>query len=369
MKAAVVTFHNAMNYGATLQTWALQKAIKNLGADPCVINYHTDAIDRLYLPAKADTFEKKKKKLFDAEYRNNLKDQELKYDKYHAFLNKHLDIVGDYTSYEALATDAKNELSGIDAFITGSDQVWNTDHTGGYDGAYTLDFVKSGKKISYAASIGRDFFLPQYSEQFSNALKSFDAISVRENEGVAAVGGVCDKRAEVVLDPTLLLKAKDYDEIYTEKKRPYRYILVYMMETNKSFISLANSLSSTTGLPIIQRRQKHFFKNEIDSFYTDTPGEFLSEIKNAEMVLTNSFHGTVFSIMYRKPFISMLHTQTGSRVVDLLTGLGLDEHIIYRQSDFATMDQLKIKDEAALSARIDELSGKSREFLKKSLGV
>lgn len=363
MKVGVITFHNAMNYGATLQTYALQKALTKLGTEAAVINYHTEPIDVLYLPARADTLGKKLMFAFSPDFRRKIREQKYKYQRYHAFLNKYIKIEGNYTQYSELEKTPPL----YDAYITGSDQVWNVEHTGGFDGAYLLDFVKKGRRISYAASIGSDYIPFQYKSQFEKSLEKFDAISVREQEGVKAVSQVCSKKAEIVLDPTLLLQREDYNEILVEKKRPYKYILVYMMETNKSMISLVNSISSTMGLPIIQRRQVSFFNNEADSFYTDTPGEFIGEILNAEYVITNSFHGTVFSIMYEKPFISMLHSSTGSRVTDLLESLGLDEHIIRTASDFKTMSQFEIKDKAALRERIDKLAGKSMDFLKKSL--
>ncbi len=367
MKVGVVTFHNAHNYGASLQTWALQKVLKNMGADPCVVHYHPFIIDRLYMAPKQDTFKKKIKYVLKKKYRDRVKMQVYKNRKYRNFIRDNFKLVGDFTTYEEL----KNGKLGLDAYITGSDQVWNSDHTDGFDPAYTLDFAEpSAKKISYAASVGREYILPQYREQFAQSLASYTAISVREASARPAIEALTEHPVEVVLDPTLLLDRKDYEEL----KKPglfegQRYILVYMMETNKELVQFANRLSVAIGIPVIQRKPPTVFRNELGSYYTDTAAEFLSEIEHAEYVLTNSFHATVFSLIYEKPFISMLHTSTGARTSDLLKSVGLESHIVYNPNEFHDIHQFDIEDKEELRKRIHELQKTSYEFLHRALGI
>lgn len=364
MKTGVITFHSAHNYGATLQAWALQKALKKLGQQPCIVNYHPQVIDRLYAVSPLDTVKKRLQYLTKKQVRKRRKKLKIKYEKYSEFLRGHFEFAGDYTTYEEL----EKNPPGLDCYIAGSDQVWNVDHTGGYDPAYLLEFAEKGsRRISYAASIGRERFPAQYRTFFAKALQKFDAISVREESASGAVLEVTGKTPAVVIDPTLLLSREEYDEIKVPSKRAERYILVYMMETNRKLIQLADSISLATGLPVIQRKPGKLFKNELDSFYTHTPGEFLGEIEKAEYVITNSFHGTVFSVIYERPFISMLHSQTGSRTVDLLKVLELEDHILYRARDFAQMDQFKIKDPKKLRGRIEKLRLESIDFLAKAL--
>lgn len=366
MKVGVITFHNAHNYGASLQTWALQKVLKNMGADPCVIHYHPNIIDRLYVAPKQDTLKKKVKYLTKKKYRNRVKMQVLKNKKYVRFIQNNFDLLGDFKTYEEL----KQAKLGLDAYITGSDQVWNSDHTDGFDPAYLLDFAEPGaKKISYAASVGREYILPQYREQFQESLTTYTSISVREASARPAIESLTDKPVEVVLDPTLLLDRKDYEELKKPGLFQERYILVYMMETNNALVKFANKLSVAMGIPIIQRKPPTVFRNELGSYYTDTAAEFLSEIENAEYVLTNSFHATVFSLIYEKPFISMLHTSTGARTSDLLKSVGLESHIVYQTEDFHDIHQFDIENKAELRQRIKVLQKTSYEFLHKALGI
>ncbi len=367
MKVGVVTFHNAHNYGASLQTWALQKVLKNLGTKPCVIHYHPQIIDRLYVAPKQDTLKKKMKYILKKKYRKRVKAQVEKNRKYQEFIKNSFQLTGDYKTYDEL----KNAKLGMDAYITGSDQVWNSDHTDGFDPAYLLDFAEdSAKKISYAASVGREYIFPQYQDQFRESLKSYTSISVREASAQPAIESLTDKPVEVVLDPTLLLDRNDYEEL----KKPglfkgQRYIFVYMMESNKEMVRFANRLSVAIGLPIIQRKPSPIFRNELGSYYTDTAAEFLSEIENAEYVLTNSFHATVFSLIYEKPFISMLHSSTGARTSDLLKSVGLESHIVYNTENFHDIHQFDIEDKDELRRRIHDLQKTSYDFLHRALGV
>lgn len=364
MKAGVITFHSAHNYGATLQAWALQKALKKLGAQPCIVNYHPWVIDRLYVVPRLDTAAKRMQYLKKKEVRRRRRKLKMKYAKYQKFLKEHFEFAGDYTTYEELAKNPPE----LDCYITGSDQVWNPDHTGGYDPAYLLEFAPKGsRRISYAASIGRERFPAQYREAYANALRRFKAISVREASAAGAVYEVVGKQPAVVLDPTLLLDREEYEEIKVESARTERYILVYMIETNRKLVQLADSLSVVTGLPVIQRKPGKIFRNELESFYTHTPGEFLGEMERAEYVLTNSFHGTVFSIIYGRPFVSMLHSQTGSRTTDLLKTLGLESHILYEARDFKDMKQFAIENPQELKGRIEKLRAQSLDFLAGAL--
>ncbi|MDE6875508.1 MAG: polysaccharide pyruvyl transferase family protein [Lachnospiraceae bacterium] len=366
MRAGVVTFHNAHNYGATLQAWALQKALQKLGVQPCIVNYHPWVIDRLYVVPRLDTAAKRMQYLKKKEVRRRRRKLKTKFSKYQKFLKEHFEFAGDYTDYGELAKNPP----GLDCYITGSDQVWNPDHTGGYDPAYLLEFAEKGsRRISYAASIGRERFPAQFRDAYAGALKHFSAISVREQSAAGAVKEAVGKPPAIVLDPTLLLEREEYDPIKAESKRQERYILVYMIETNRKLIQLADSLSVVTGLPVIQRKPGKIFRNELESFYTHTPGEFLGEMERAEYVLTNSFHGTVFSIIYERPFVSMLHSQTGSRTVDLLKTLGLENHILYEARDFKDMKQFVIENPKELKSRIEELRAESVAFLTKALGV
>lgn len=362
MKAGVITFHSAHNFGASLQAWALQKALENYKIEASVINYHPSIIDDLYNPLKGKYGLERRVAQYKLR-RQNPKSLE-RYKNYTSFIKKNFNLLGDFSTYEELKAANLN----LDAYIVGSDQVWNSEHIGGFDPAYFLDFVEPGPlKISYAASIGRDYLLPIYHEPIKNSLNSFTAISVREKSAKKPVKALTKKEVDVVMDPTLLLAREEYNEIKTIPNIKDKYIFVYMMEHNPEVVAFANKVSTATGLPIVQRRPNKIFKNEIASCYTSDPGDFLGLIENAEYVITNSFHGTVFSIIYETPFVSMLHSNTGSRTVDLLKSLNLESHLLYKPGDFDDFSKFEITQPEKLRKRILELRQTSLLFLLDAL--
>lgn len=366
MKVGVVTFHSALNYGACLQTMALQKALLNMGVEPYVINYHSPVIDRLYDPIRKKNPILHALKTVKVSFTKPYHLRRIK--KYKSFFREYYNLYGDYTSI-----DQMKDID-LDAFITGSDQVFNVEHTDGIDPVFFLDFVHDKRtKLSYAASLGGDSFRDEDKEVIKKYLSDFDAISVREEGASSAVQELTDRNVEVVPDPTFLLDKHDYVGL----KKPCRlkgtndgrYILVYMMEKNEELIALANKLSKETGLPIAQRSFEKVFDNETELLYEHDPAEFLSVIENAEFVLTNSFHGTALSAIFEKPFLSMLHSTTGLRVTDLLKELGLEDHILYNASEFKGLESFNIRDVNSLRQKKEELKEKGLKFLKESLNV
>lgn len=364
MKVGVITFHSANNYGAVLQTWALQKVLKDLNTTTGVINYHPDIIDGLYDPMKLKRGFSRNLQRCKLYLRN--RKSLIRYNKFQSFLKTRINLIGDYKTYKELV-DAKLNL---DAYIVGSDQVWNPTHIGGYNPAYYLEFAEpSSRRISYAASLGTDYILPKYKDAMEKSLKSFTSISVRERSIQNTISELVDRPVELVLDPTLLLNKEDYDEIKVSSKYKEPYILVYSIEKNPKLMEFANKISVSLGLPILQRRPMSGLINQIEPFYTSDAGEFLGYIEEAEYVITNSFHGTVFSILYEKPFVSMLHTDTGSRTEDLLTDLGLSSHILYDIQDFNDFNIFKNDNIVDVKEKIRRLRENSMSFLKASLGI
>lgn len=364
MKVGVVTFHSANNYGATLQTWALQKVLKDYGLDAGVIHYHPDIIDNLYDPMEGRTGLKRQLKKFSLSLTSP--ESLARFHKFQSFLTKNFNLIGDFRTYEELKAANLN----LDAYITGSDQVWNPVHIGGFDPAYYLDFAEEdSKRISYAASVGSDYIHPKYKEDMRKSLSGYTGVSIRESSIKDAVQELTDVPVKVVLDPTMLLVKDDYEAIKVKSPIKEPYILVYMVEKNQQVISLANTISISLGMPVIQRRPVRGLTNELPPFYTADTGEFLGLIEGASYVITNSFHGTVFSILYEKPFVSMLHSETGSRTVDLMTELGLQSHILYDLTDFKDFSMFKIEDPKALRDQIEKLKKSSTEFLVQSLGL
>lgn len=224
-------------------------------------------------------------------------------------------------------------------YIAGSDQIWNPGITCGLRKAYFGAFKNRNKKkvVAYAASLGGEALSSEYSREFSELLKSVDVVSVREGQAVPYVQSLYDGPVSVVLDPVLLLDKKEWQRI---EKRPDRegYILVYLTEKSDALIAYVKELSEEKGLLIIELRSNAGMTDKdfvVD--YTAGPAEFLGYIHQADYVVTNSFHGTVFSIIYEKAFTVFPHNRLGARITNILQVHGL-EHRLYGTDSWSGTD-------------------------------
>lgn len=186
-----------------------------------------------------------------------------------------------------------------DVFLTGSDQVWN-DSCSLKDSVYCLTFAEDKKKkISFSASFGFDFIEKEREEFYKTALGRFDAISVREKSGVEIVDKLIGKKPDIIPDPTFMLTKEMWNNIAHMPKEK-KYILIYLLNARDDLLEFAKSLSEKTGLSIINITDENH--KIIDAKYVHNAGpcEFLGYYNNAEYIVTNSFHGLMFSLIYRK---------------------------------------------------------------------
>lgn len=199
MKVGILTFHDAHNYGAVLQAYALKKYIKTLGYDAKIINYHHETIP--------DGFPRE--------------GYEVRWDKFNKFIK-------ELTDFEEKVCTSEEELEklDIDFWICGSDQIWNTEITRGFNKGFFLDFETQGKKISYAVSMGIPELPEKHEEDFKNSINKLDHISVREETLKGYAEKFTKKQVIKTLDPTLLLESKDYDDLILDNKlrRIFAYI-------------------------------------------------------------------------------------------------------------------------------------------------
>ncbi len=297
-KAFTLTFHWATNYGAVLQAYALQKFLLNEGYDAKIINYipaaHKKTLLRCFMA-------KNPKKIL-----SNL--QELsKEKKLEEFRKANLRLTKLYiNSSELRRENWENAL-----YITGSDQIWNPYFTMSGEGkittAYYLDFT-TGKKISYAASLGATKITDEMSSVITPLLKDFDKITVREKSAVNLFENI-GLKAELICDPVFLLKPSDYEALLTYKKTKtdtvFKYILHDSHETGEQILTH------------IQNSQPSYCVKEAGNMSME---EWLSSIRDAGVVITNSFHATAFAILFHVPFISVLIPGSGmnDRILTLL---------------------------------------------------
>ncbi|OPZ97625.1 MAG: Polysaccharide pyruvyl transferase [Bacteroidetes bacterium ADurb.Bin408] len=310
----IITFHRAINYGAILQAYALQHVVEKMGCDCNVIDYRNKVL------------ESKHKKVRLRDCRNPLDmarfifysgHNNRKYDKFRDFLNTHIKMSSTCNSTEDLQRIAPQ----YDRFICGSDQVWNHRITN-FDKNYFLDFCNNPvKKNSYAASFGFSSLSNEYVEKYQLLLKGFNKIAVRESQGKEIIRKLIGKNVDVVLDPTMLLDGADWAKIACEY-RTKNYILVYAFgrtsETMKIFIeklAFQTKCSVVYISPTIYKQVKATYEKCIG------PAEFLGLFKNAKYVVTNSFHGTAFALIFNKNFfLEMLPESQGvnSRLENIL---------------------------------------------------
>lgn len=329
------SFHN--NYGAILQAYALSYKLKELGYIPKIIRYR---LDNEYLAHSAPLSKRLKATLFNKQMSFHAK-KELLLNRllnrgvdavFADFAKEHLDFYNEkYVDFEAL----KKEPPEYDAFITGSDQVWNpVIHGGINDPGFFLDFVPYGKKrIAYAPSMGVNEIPESAKCDLKDYLIKFDSLSIREQSGADIIKNVCDIDVPIVLDPTLLLNAEEWDTVSKKHaKLPEKYIFVYKFGNSKLMDKKIKELSKKHKLPVVTAPASAETRFKAD--YTIGPGEFLYAIKNATMIFTDSFHATVFSIIYNKEFLTFpRHEQTkrvtmNSRMENLLEMLEIEDRYI-----------------------------------------
>lgn len=332
MKVGILTFHNAHNYGAVLQAYALKRKVENMGHNVEIINYCNKCIEEKYVDKLKVKFSKEDLKHPKSLLWKLIDKSQLNYRQ--PAWSRQCKEFDDFIS-KYLLDNRKKKIKledigkiGYDAIIVGSDQIWESNITGGLDDAYLLNLDFSGRKIAYAASKSGVNISGEEAKTIGESLRDFSYISVRENTLQNAISGIVDKPIVNTLDPTLLLEGKEYADIIKKpKKISSKYIFAYFVVEDKELMQYAQTLASEKGYELIELRyylqKKYRNHNQLADI---GPKEFLGYIKNAETIVTNSFHGTVFSILFHKKFYCVYKENV--RIENLLQRLNLkDCHI------------------------------------------
>lgn len=357
-RVGIITFHYAYNYGSVLQTYALQHKVEKMGYSVKIINYVFDYDFEQYKMFRTKLY-KKQKKSFVADvvyFFPNFKRRS----SFKKFARDTFYLTDKIYHHSEQLKELNKDF---DIFICGSDQIWNFKCTNGIESAYFLRFAAQDKiKIAYAPSISHLQFEPELTLSLSEYINYLDLISIREKSTLNILKTVTDRRIEVVLDPTLLLDPEEYFNIMSSQK-DFHYIFVYELEGNTSLETYAHILSSQTGLKIvyISKKKKKVY-GAAKKLYGITPNDFLSYLYYADYVVTNSFHATVFSILFEKKFCTFKTAISFSRVMDLLSSLEL-EACIY-QDDF---DIQKKIDFGQAKQKLRVLREESEMYLKNGL--
>lgn len=326
-KIATITFQDADNYGAMLQCYALQKTINQIGQKCDVIDYRCEYLAKPYC---RDALKRKGLVRYILGNVNVLVrlPRKKKFNEFRKLIKKTKEV--DRHTIATLNPE-------YDFFVTGSDQVWNYELTN-FDTCYFLDFVSdSKKKMSYAASLGFDTFQGKLAEQYYSLLKDFATINVREKSASKLLEDVLDRDVYVGIDPTLLLNKNDWDMVAVEPKHK-KYIFVYQLFPSKYMNQILKRLKRETGLKIIA---VPFVMGTVGAYFDMLagPAEWIGYIKNAEYVVTDSFHATAFSLIYGKKLYSCVN-ESASRIIDLLNTVDMECFLYKKNREFELIDNV-----------------------------
>lgn len=310
-KIGIMTLFFNINYGATLQAYSLQKVLNEMGYECEDIWYYREIDGKSTMNEPLNIFLQIKKILrflyefpYITEKFKIRKGIKLREELFMDFIHTKMKTSNEkYDGHK----DIKKTLEKYNAFVCGSDNIWNTNLL---DTAFMLDFVpKTYPKISYAAGMSNINVDPKILNKMAGILKELDFISVREKSGVELVHKITNKATVQTLDPTLLRDEREWEEVEKEIDIPYKkYIFCYFFGTNILAREFAESLSREKGLPIItlpymgRRYVKEDYRFGDLPLFNVGPAEFLWLIHNADYICTDSYHGTIFSILYRKKF-------------------------------------------------------------------
>ena len=330
-KIACITVIHTPNYGSVLQAYALQEACKRLGYDYEILNYKNYAQEAKFVfhgKSEYMSMAYRIAKKILAPYRFYEKRKIL------AFHDSMLIFSRRYEDFDELKS-----LCGVyDAFIVGSDQVWNNQEINHFDSAYFLSFSCNCKKnISYAASFGKTIYMLSNADIdfYKINISKIGHISCREEEGCEIVENLSGRNSDLVCDPVFLLTADDWSQI-AQVNNTSDYILVYLVgdglnnDIIPATIACAKRLAKKNGLSvkIVNIGLRSMFK----SFFKPTVPEFIGLIKRARFVISNSFHGTAFSIIFQKPFFAVVkgdsNNRMNTRIYGILKHFSLEARII-----------------------------------------
>lgn len=354
MKTATITLHDTGNCGSSLQAYALQVFLHRNSIQNEIIDYmpayaknnghplKTFARKVFFLPASLRQFKKMR-----------------------VFKKQHLSVTAKrYKTRQQLCSDPPL----ADCYITGSDQLWNTMYPCGRDPAFYLDFAK-GKKVGYAISMGRETIPPDNLARVHRCAADFAALSVRERSSVNELKEVFPGPIEYVCDPVLLNPPHTYDSLRADRLCRQPYILVYVAQkispgTLNHWIETINQDKERKVVFIGSFRPKCRCDIHIRDI---APGEFLSLIYYADYVISNSFHATLFSLLYHRQFATIMPPKNSARMKSILQDVGLGDHCV--QDGSQVPPNISQQQFQSVDAKVQAFREHSANWLLNALGI
>lgn len=356
MKIAILTLTDYYNYGNRLQNFASQEVLKSLG---CQVE--TIAVEPTSIRFNFKRFKNSVKgSLYSKNPTLNIEEcnSHVKFNKFYSFSKQNIKMSRYKINYKNINRIKKKLNEEYDFFVVGSDQVWNPHYY--FTELFLLPFAEKSKRISFAASIAVDEIPNDKIKLFDERLNEMQAISVREYRGAEIINEISGREAAVVLDPTLMLSKEKWLEIANMPSwaKNKKYVLTYTLgQESSEFQSFINKISKERDVEIINLLDKtNRFIYEIGL------GGFIALINNADLMVTDSFHGAVFSIIMKTPFVVFERSDSlismNSRIETLLTTFKMEHRLIsniesiddaYNMDFIEADDILKVKQEKTLA--------------------
>jgi hypothetical protein len=372
MKLGLLTFHDAANYGAVLQAYALQAYLQGEGFDCEYLNYRSERRRRAYDMGFHIRSNLRRGNLAMAlKYALGRPFMERRKRRFDAFRKACLQISArEYRT----AGDLNRALEGYDKFIVGSDQVWNPGNNGA-DTAFLLDFVpERNRKISYASSFGADTIPDALRARYASCLEGIGHLSVRERAGCRLVKELTGRDVPSVVDPVFLLGRKQWEQVAgtsDRKGRPFVFSYTNHEGQAEGFFRQTGYRLDGMELHKLSRQTspRDFLDPKVKIAYSMSPEEFLRNVRDAELVLTASFHCLAFSLLFNKPFVCFLSGNSGKdeRLAGLLKEVGLENRVF--RPGLSLEEVSSPIDYGPVNAKLAELVAQSAEFLNSALAA
>ena len=366
MKIGILTYHRAENYGELLQAYATKTYLESLGHEVSFVDYWPKYHSEYFKVFSLKAF-----------MRSSLKNKLVKLNRLllmgralyqrkrtmQAFMFNQLELP-EHPKYEdcGLVTEES-----YDAVIYGSDQIWRKQNLGGVgfdDWYFGSDNVRADKKIVYAGSMGKIDTDAQDDSYIRTKMSNFYRISVREKDLQDYLTKLNVSSIQVA-DPVFLLSRQDWDKLVIPQCKKGKYILFYNLLNTQESIAFAKQLSRKSDLPIYEITKKtSVFSSKSHLINNASIGEFLGLLKDAEYVVSNSFHGVAFSIIYEKQFYAVGMEGKANRVVSLLESVGIADRYIHSQRDGLSASEIDYEKTKTLLKSIIE---QSKDYLSRAL--
>lgn len=366
MKIGILTYHRAENYGALLQAYALRTYLQSQGHDVLFVDYWPDYHVNYFRVFSWDRFKCanwKGKIMYLLEAAIWLKPKRTRRKQLQRFIYDQLGL-----TVKPLYNEKTKKTEHYDVVVYGSDQIWRKQNMGGVgfdDWYFGAENVVADKKIVYAGSMGTVKTSEKDDAYVKKMMQNFEHVSVREADLDLYLKGL-GVTSQQVIDPVFLLSKEEWEAAADKKHEKGKYILFYNLLNRLESVRFAESLSKETGLPIMELNKKMSFKHLGKRYISGASvEEFLRLVHDAEYVVSNSFHGVAFSLIFQKQFFAVGFGERGNRVKSLLNSIGLNERYVEDMSVFP-MSVLTIN-YFDVQGKLDSLINISKNYLHASV--